>query len=221
VSSSRTSAELQILEAARKVFHRRGMDGARMQEIAEEAGLSQALLHYYFRSKEKLFEAVFEEDFRAMLALPQLAREQSADLFDHIRRFTRAQISFLQEHPYLPRFIYQEMHRCPLPGHLTLGSQVASGVHDHLDGMIRSAVKAGQIDPIEPAQLIANIMALCIHPFLAKPMICMAYGMDEEAFQRFVEKRKRGVADFVIRALRPDASDSQRAPRRRSSPKKQ
>jgi hypothetical protein len=128
---------------------------------------------------------------------------------------------FFRNTPYLPRFIYQEMHRCPLPGHLALGSQVASGVHDHLNGMIRSAVKAGQIDPIEPAQLIANIMALCIHPFLAKPMICMAYGMDEEAFQRFLEKRKRGVADFVIRALRPDPSDKSREPRRRSSPKKQ
>ena len=62
--------ETQILNAAKKVFQKKGMDGARMQEIADEAGINKALLHYYYRSKQQLFEAVFKFAFN--LLAPQL-----------------------------------------------------------------------------------------------------------------------------------------------------
>ncbi len=100
-----TSTESGILNAAKRIFQQKGMDGARMQEIADEAGINKALLHYYYRSKQLLFEAVFKSAF--LLLAPQLNKVLNDDssLFDKIKNFTNNYISFVIKHPYLPNFI--------------------------------------------------------------------------------------------------------------------
>ncbi|MBP8792594.1 MAG: helix-turn-helix transcriptional regulator, partial [Lutibacter sp.] len=93
------TTESTILNAAKSIFQRKGMDGARMQEIADEAGINKALLHYYYRSKQLLFEAVFKSAF-SMLA-PQLNKVLNSDdsLNDKIKGFTKNYISFTIKHP--------------------------------------------------------------------------------------------------------------------------
>ena len=105
--------EEQILEAAQKIFQAKGMDGARMQEIADKASINKAMLHYYYRSKQLLFEAVFKKSF-ALLA-PQLNAilNDDSSLEDKIKNFTHNYISFIIKHPYLPNFIIQELNRNP------------------------------------------------------------------------------------------------------------
>ena len=84
-----TTTEATILNAAKSIFQRKGMDGARMQEIANEAGINKALLHYYYRSKQLLFEAVFKNAFK--LLAPQLKKVLNSDdsLNDKIKNFTK------------------------------------------------------------------------------------------------------------------------------------
>ncbi|MCB0436733.1 MAG: TetR/AcrR family transcriptional regulator, partial [Mangrovimonas sp.] len=105
--------EAKILNAAESVFQRKGMDGARMQEIANEAGINKALLHYYFRSKQLLFEAVFKKAFS--LLAPQLNKilNDDSSVEDKIKNFSFNYISFISEHPYLPNFIISELNRNP------------------------------------------------------------------------------------------------------------
>ncbi|MFT4805597.1 MAG: TetR/AcrR family transcriptional regulator, partial [Psychroserpens sp.] len=107
------NTEHQILEAAKKVFQLKGMDGARMQEIADEAGINKAMLHYYFRNKEMLFTAVFINAFSMMA--PHLNRilNDESSIEEKIRHFTHDHLSFIMEHPYLPKFIIQELNRNP------------------------------------------------------------------------------------------------------------
>ena len=107
------TTETSILNAAKIIFQQKGMDGARMQEIANEAGINKALLHYYYRSKQLLFEAVFKSAFT--LLAPQINKIFNNDdsLFDKIKNFSNNYIAFIIEHPYLPNFIIQELNKNP------------------------------------------------------------------------------------------------------------
>ena len=105
--------EAQILDAAKDIFQKKGMDGARMQEIADEAGINKAMLHYYYRSKQLLFEAVFSNAFS--LLAPELNKVLNDDssIEDKVKNFTSNYISFISKHPYLPNFIIHELNRNP------------------------------------------------------------------------------------------------------------
>ena len=95
-----TGTEKIILEAARLVFIRKGFDGARMQEIADEARINKALLHYYFRSKDKLFMAIFVDVIQAFISSSvKFIQDPGHSVFDKIRLFVEKYISLIQENP--------------------------------------------------------------------------------------------------------------------------
>src|SRR5215510_8077895 len=105
--------EQRILDAARTVFVRHGTAGARMQEIAQEAGVNQALLHYYFRSKERLAQAVFQQlAARLFPALFQtLASDASID--EKIERLVGIYLDNLSRSPFIPGYLLSELHHHP------------------------------------------------------------------------------------------------------------
>ena len=98
--------EEKIFESATEVFVEKGMDGARMQDIANHAGINKALLHYYFRTKDQLFNKVFEMIAGKMFRKFAPVFDENLSLEEKIRFFFRAHISFLQENPRLPAFIH-------------------------------------------------------------------------------------------------------------------
>src|SRR3712207_2537327 len=99
------NTEQRILQAAKTVFMHRGMAGARMQDIADEAGINKAMLHYYFRSKEKLFEVIFREAIGKFLPKINATIALDCSLFEKIHIFCREYITVLMENPYIPLFI--------------------------------------------------------------------------------------------------------------------
>ena len=105
--------EERILESAKKVFYNKGIDGARMQEIANEANINKAMLHYYFRNKEALFDAVFAE--ASQIIFPQVNELLNIEmpLFEKIRQFSDKYISLLSENPVIPVFVIKEMNNNP------------------------------------------------------------------------------------------------------------
>ena len=106
-------AEERILAAAKKVFTTKGMAGARMQDIADEAGINKALVHYYFRDKDKLFEVVFLEEAQKFFPKINAIFNSEAPLFEKIQNFVTEYIDEMQENPYLPWFVMNELHRDP------------------------------------------------------------------------------------------------------------
>ena len=108
--------EARILHAARAVFIRRGTAGARMQEIAEEAGVNQALLHYYFRSKERLSEAVFRETAGRMFPILIGTLGSDASIDEKIERIVDAYLDNLSRSPFLPGYVISELHHHPERG---------------------------------------------------------------------------------------------------------
>jgi len=202
--------EQRILDAAHAVFVRHGTAGARMQDIAQEAGVNQALLHYYFRSKDRLSEAVFQR--AAGQLFPQVIQVLGADtpLDAKVRQVVEIEIDRLSKAPYLPAYIISELHHHPERLVQLLSS--AAGVSPDLVRSKIVPVVARQIDraaadrrvrPIAPEQLLVNLLSLCIFPFAARPLLMAMLGLDDAGFGRFVAERRRELADFVLRALKP------------------
>ena len=205
-----TETEERILTAARTVFVRRGTAGARMAEIAEEAGVNQALLHYYFRSKERLSTAVFQQ-FAARF-LPGLLQVLGSDhsLDDKIDRLIALYLENLSKNPFLPGYLLSELHHHPerIPQLLAaaIGAEpgrVLPSVLRKLGRQIDARVAEGTMRPIAPEQFAINLVSLCIFPFAARPMLTVMFGMDDAAFALFIEQRKTELPAFFRNALRP------------------
>ncbi|MFQ5334544.1 MAG: TetR/AcrR family transcriptional regulator [Flavobacteriales bacterium] len=197
------SAEEKILAAARRVFRQKGMGGSRMQEIAEEAGINKALLHYYFRSKEKLFLAVFRESFE--LLVPRLNALLQADLplFDKIRELVGRYSEFLAQHPYLPAFIIYEMNADTQRFVAELQASGCLPAPQPFLKQVETSVQKGEICPVEPAQLLINIIALCVFPFAVMPMLQAVELATSSTVKEMLDKRQTEVAEFIINAIRP------------------
>ena len=202
--------EQRILEAARTVFLRRGTAGARMQEIAQEAGVNQALLHYYFRSKERLSDAVFEQI--AGRIFPALSQTLGADisLDEKIDRLVSVYLENLSRNPFLPGYLISELHHHPerIPRLLasSIGAEpgrVLPPLFEKLARQINERVDAGTMRPIAPEQFAINLISLCIFPFAARPMLSFVFGMEDSAFEAFIERRKTELPEFIRNALRP------------------
>jgi len=201
LKSKDENTENQILDAAENVFQRKGMDGARMQEIANEAGINKAMLHYYYRSKQLLFEAVFKKAFS--LLAPELNKilNDDSSIEIKIRNFTQNYISFIIKHPYLPFFIIQELNRNP---DFILKLKDGKGFPnlEKFKGQVTAEVENGTLKPIKGEQLFINILALNIFPFVATPLIKAFVNIDEKAFKKLMEERKIEVANFIINAIK-------------------
>lgn len=195
------NAESAILEAAKNIFLRKGMEGTRMQEIADEAEINKALLHYYFRNKQLLFEAVFKQSF--LLLAPQLNDTLNSDssIFEKIRDFCTNYNSFIIEHPYLPNFIIQELNR---------DSDFLTKIIDSDDfpslskfqNQVDLYVERDLIKPINSSQLFINLISLNALPFLAAPLLKGFLKVDEDAYQNLLQNRKNDVAEFIINAIK-------------------
>ena len=195
------TTEEKILDAARKVFIEKGLDGARMQDIADRAGINKAMLHYYFRNKEKLFEVIFQEV--ASRLFPKMIAIMSSDLslFDKIRQFTHDYLETVMENPYLPLFVLNEVNKQPEVFVKNMfGNQMPPVLI--LVNQIEAEIKEGIIKPISPLHLIINMLSLCIFPFVSKPIIMQTMNMDELQFRNIIEQRKTQIAEFIIESIK-------------------
>jgi AcrR family transcriptional regulator len=201
MTEDKQNTEKKILEAAKEIFVEYGFNGASMQKIADRAGINKALLHYYFRSKEKLFEATFREVFFSMVPPLINTVKEEKPLEEKIRVFVEKYIDTLRDNPLVPLFILHELNRNPenLP-ELVKESGIDPTV---FISQINSEIDAGNINPVFPHHLFINILALSIFPFVAKPIIKgLFFNRNEEEFNKFIEERKEIVTTFVLNAIK-------------------
>jgi TetR/AcrR family transcriptional regulator len=194
------STEDKILEAAKNVFVTKGMEGARMQEIADEAGINKALLHYYFRSKEKLFEAIFSEIIK--FAFPKITRiaQSNEPFISKIEQVVDAYIDLLIKHPFIPGFVMKELNRDPSG---LFKMVVKFGLNPQvIFDQIQFAMDRGEIIQMQPRHLAANIISMCIFPFAARPLVSFVLFKDDQvALEAFYSERAEVIKKFVIAAI--------------------
>lgn len=196
------STEQAILDAAKKVFVKKGMAGARMQDIADEAGINKALLHYYFRNKESLFEMIFME--AAAKLFPRINAIFDADqpLFEKIESFCEEYISVVMENPYLPLFVLNEINQDPEYFLQKVWAGKSKPNPAKFLEQIEREVKKGTIKRISPLHLLMNLISMTIFPFVSKPMMQKNLGLDEWQFRAVMEQRKKEIPRFIIDAIK-------------------
>lgn len=172
-----------------------------MQEIADDAGINKAMLHYYYRNKDKLFDAVFEEAMDRIFPKVKELLAVELPLFQKIEYFVENYITILSENVYLPAFIINEINQNPeklsqmLTGKKNLSPEV-------FIKQIGDASQMNLIIPIDPKQLIINMISMCIFPFLWKPILIKVFKLSSGGFNKFIEERKKEIPKFIIRAIK-------------------
>lgn len=186
------STEDKILRAASKVFTEKGFSGTRTRDIADEAGINLALLNYYFRSKEKLFEKIMFEKMQQMFGtiLPILTDEKTS-LDEKIDLATQKYLDLLSENPNLPLFVISEMQK---------GN---SGLKNVLpvETILKNSTMLKQIQEknadINPLHFLVNFLSLTIFPFVTKPVMSQFGIFTDESFKIFIEERRTLIPVWI------------------------
>lgn len=202
-SNKDNSTEQKILDAAEKVFHEKGYDGARMQEIADEAAINKGLLHYYFKSKDLLFEAIFNMAIRKMLTNLNSILVMEITLEEKIDLIIDAYMNLLSRNSALPRFVINELNKDPDKFIKKFLSAKLNNVFSIFTESVQKEIDAGKIRPIDPRHLFMNMISMIIFPYVGRPMLQVVVGIDNKEFFMLMNERRELIKSFVRQALKP------------------
>ncbi|MEL7832462.1 TetR/AcrR family transcriptional regulator [Fodinibius sp. Rm-B-1B1-1] len=200
MSDKNLDTQEQIFEAACRVFQRKGYAGARMQEIADEAEINKSMLHYYYRSKDKLFQEVFQREIKRLFPVIFGVLDSDRSLPDKIDELIDTYYSFLEDNPYLVQFVLHEMHQHADRFKDFIKEESIRPPKSFLV-QIEGEVKQGNMDPVNPKQLMISIIGLILFPFIARTMIETIFAMEESDFLEFLKERKEFLSDFILNAI--------------------
>lgn len=203
-----SDTEERIFEAALTVFAQKGKDGARMQEIADVAGINKAMLHYYFRIKDQLYEKVFGYVMRRFLSSFTETIQEAESFEAMLRMFINDYIDFIRGHQRVMRLMVNEMLAGgeAISRHVEIFFKSEDAPPQLFIRRIQAAIDSGEIRPVDPAQTLLTVVSGCIFFFIATPMVRIlapAASADEDAF---IEQRKAHLFDLIYHGLQPRAT---------------
>lgn len=195
------TTEEKIFNAARIVFQKKGFSGARMQEIADQAGINKAMLHYCFKNKQLLFEAVFKNAFSQLAPQINEIFNSEETVFEKIKKFTHNYISFVIKNPFLPAFVIQEMNNNPeFVANFLKNKNVPDASNFILQ--IEKEMVAGIIKKGNPKQLLLDILSMTIFPFAAQMLVKGIIKLSDKEFNAMMEERKTTISEQLINAIK-------------------
>jgi len=193
--------QAKIKAAARKVFLEEGYEGAKIRQIADQAGVNLALVNYYFRSKEQLFKSIYLETFKDFLARMVVLLNEPTPLEVKIWKVVDRYSDFIAENPLLPMFVLAEQRKESSSLFKELGVKSAfEGSYFHQQ--LREEAQKGHIRPVEPLQVVVTIMSNIIFPVIAKPIVSHLGQFDEGGFKQFMEVRKQLIPEMIMTYLK-------------------
>jgi TetR/AcrR family transcriptional regulator len=207
---SEPDTEDRILEAALHAFARKGRDGARTQEIADAAGINKAMLHYYFRNKERLYEAVFLYVFRKLMASFGHTVIDAPTFEETLRALIDGYIGFISQNLDVVRFLVNEnLSGAPVMGPYLKQMLEASEptLPRAVVSKISMAVESGELREVDPFQTLLTILSACVFPFVIAPTVSQIGGAAGRESSEFLAERRRHVFDLLYHGLkRPSPS---------------
>ena len=205
VESGTTRARIKA--AAAREFIEKGLDGARMQAIAERAGANKAMIYYYFQSKESLYAAIIREAFEEMFGLfAGIGPLESISIEEAIMRLVRVHFQFFAQNPHIPVLLARELHG---------GREIAYDVFREVFEKVQSDLmigfrefiirnkKTGQVRDVDPVQTIWNIIALDLFYFITKPVLDIIWPELAGQGERLLAKREKAIVDLLLNGLLP------------------
>jgi AcrR family transcriptional regulator len=204
-NQEKQSKEQQILAAAEQEFLTRGYDGARTTSIAQAAGVTHAMLHYYFRTKEQLFERIVDEKFETMShSMFAIMGDPSLPIVERIKGGIEAHFDFVAQNPLLPRFVINEIISRP-ERYDVLYKRVGAiidNVYSGLQSEINRSAERGEIERVDIKMLFISIMSLNIFTFLAYPFMEPLMGELMVNRERFLAERKAENIETILRRIK-------------------
>lgn len=196
------STEQIILEVAREQFVKNGYAATRTEEIARQANVTKAMVHYYFRTKEKLFEEIVQQIFSKSLKQFAHAVNKEGEVWEKLERMVSAYIDLLRGEPDIPFFVMYELSqkRETFVAELQKRSEQLPDFKSFI-AQIEAEVQAGNWHPMSPVQILLTILGMTVFPFIAKPIFTTVIGISDEIFSSLMEERKTFIIDFLKKAL--------------------
>jgi TetR/AcrR family transcriptional regulator len=201
-----SETEQKIFEAAREIFIQQGHDGARMEEIANKAGINKALLHYYFRSKNKLYQEVFRREVRQLLSDLIGSINLNLDIKDLLKLFISNYLDRLHDNPLVVRFFLWEIRS---GGHHI--KEILQPLLDSENGPVprklvlkfEKAISRREIRNLDPYHLVFNLISMCIYTFIAEPVIEVIFPEIDVRDDTFIDQRKNEIFNLIWQGIKP------------------
>ncbi len=197
---NRENMEEIILRTAEDMFLDKGYNGVSTTDIAKRVGCNQALIHYYYRTKTKLFTKIFERKVESVLAKVRVKFDDNLSFREKVGAAVESYFDFLSENPRLPLFLLDEardnaeaveiMKRTFLDGKDLLLAALQKSIDEECEN--------GTIYMISAFDMIFNIVSMCVFPFIAHPLITNVIELSEDEYQRFLKERKNEVIRLIL-----------------------
>jgi len=197
MNKSSIKTKEKILATATELFLKKGVDRVGVREIATEAGINLSLMNYYFQSKEKLFETIFDTLVKERAITIREILEADIPIEKKITDYTHAYIDILLEKPILVSFVLSVIHRDP-EKIKKMGSILALYNSEKFCNQLAKEAKAGQIKMVDPEQLYISLISLIIFPFAIKELIIDRNSFESEQYVNFIKARKEHISEMVI-----------------------
>ena len=204
-NQEKQSKEQLILAAAEQEFLTKGYDGARTTSIAQAAGVTHAMLHYYFRTKEQLFERIVDDKFATMShSMVAIIGDPSLPIVERIKGGIAAHFDFIAANPLLPRFVINEIVSRPERYEVLYkrAGFVVNSVYNSLQAEVDSAAERGEIEQVDVKMLFISIMSLNIFTFVAYPFMEPIMGELMANRERFLAERKAENIETILRRIK-------------------
>ena len=204
-NQEKQSKEQQILAAAEQEFLTRGYDGARTTSIAQAAGVTHAMLHYYFRTKEQLFKRIVDEKFETMShSMFAIMGDPSLPIVERIKGGIAAHFDFIAANPLLPRFVINEIVSRPELYEVLYkrAGFIVNSVYNGLQAEVDCAAERGEIERVDVKMLFISIMSLNIFTFVAYPFMEPIMGELMADREQFLAERKAENIETILRRIK-------------------
>ncbi len=191
------STEEKIKNAARVIFHKKGFAATRTRDIAEEAGINLALLNYYFRSKEKLFDIIMMESLQDFfMSVTKLFNDEESSWEEKIELFVNSYLNLLISEPSIPLFVLSELRANP--GALVSKMNAKEVMmKSNFIKQFQQEIKKGNIAPMNPLHFLMNMIAMCVFPFIANPILKNLGDLKDKEFNELMEQRKKLIPQWI------------------------
>lgn len=206
-----TKTELEIMEAAKELFFEKGFTATSTTDIARKAGCNQALVHYYYRTKENLFRQIYLTEVNKALALVSQGLDllpSDVQLETAIESIVNVYFSKLKQNPQLPFFVLNELVVNPARRTLIrdnfMNNPLRQEAYYKFKAKIELAVQRGHLRAIEPFQLLFHVVSLCVSTFIAMPLYKDLTEASSEAYDALLEERKQAIVALLLHGLQPD-----------------
>ncbi|MBS4013794.1 MAG: TetR/AcrR family transcriptional regulator [Bacteroidetes bacterium] len=194
--------EQKIFEVATQLFLEKGVDRTSVREIATKAGINLALMNYYFRSKENLFDTIFYELVKRNSEQIKNTLNSELPLEEKITKYCHEYIDMLIENPLLVSFVMSILHRSPEKISEIKVVQSLYSTDVFVNQLMNESMK-GSVRKVDPAHFFVDMISLIAFPFAIQTLIMDKNKMKKDDFKKYMQERKKSVPELLIRSLRP------------------